>query len=148
MCVIRDNKLYTANIGDSRLIIAKEEGGMYVPDQITIDHKPDLPKEKERILKSGGRVYSITYAGGIVGPPRVFLKTMEIPGLAMSRSIGDSIAHSVGVTPTPDIVVRDLNVNDKAIILGSDGLWEFISNNDVSLLCSKYEHPKVFYKYN
>ena len=57
------------------------------------DHKPDLPKEKERIEKSGGRV-SCYYddEGNPLGPYRVWLKDDEIPGLAMSRSIGDFIA--------------------------------------------------------
>ena len=38
-----------------------------------------------------------------MGPMRVWLKNEEIPGLAMSRSLGDRIAHTVGVTCTPEI---------------------------------------------
>jgi hypothetical protein len=39
--------------------------------------------------------------GENVGPARVWLKTEQYPGLAMSRSIGDACAHSVGVSALP-----------------------------------------------
>lgn len=35
------------------------------------------------------------------GPYRVWLKTQNYPGLAMSRSIGDLVAASIGVTCEP-----------------------------------------------
>ncbi len=38
-----------------------------------------------------------------MGPDRVFLKDYELPGLAMSRSFGDTVAASVGVLSTPGI---------------------------------------------
>ena len=36
-----------------------------------------------------------------MGPERVWLKDIDVPGLAMSRSFGDTIAASVGVTHIP-----------------------------------------------
>ena len=39
--------------------------------------------------------------GENVGPARVWLKKEQYPGLAMSRSIGDACAHSVGVSALP-----------------------------------------------
>ena len=38
-----------------------------------------------------------------IGPPRVWLKDQDYPGLAMSRSFGDRVAHSVGVSEEPEI---------------------------------------------
>jgi hypothetical protein len=38
-----------------------------------------------------------------IGPPRVWLKNEEIPGLAMSRSFGDQVAASVGILAEPGI---------------------------------------------
>lgn len=63
------------------------------------DHKPDLPKERERITKEyNGRVLAYQdEEGNPVGPARVWLSNRNVPGLAMSRSIGDIVAHSVGV---------------------------------------------------
>ena len=40
--------------------------------------------------------------GEPIGPARVWLKDENIPGLAMSRSIGDNVASSVGVIPEPE----------------------------------------------
>lgn len=36
------------------------------------------------------------YDDGYSGPSRVWLHDQDIPGLAMSRSLGDTVAHSVG----------------------------------------------------
>jgi len=69
------------------------------------DHKPELKDEAERILKRGGRIDSFRdyYNNGEpIGPQRVWLPNEELPGLAMSRSMGDKVAHSVGVTAEPE----------------------------------------------
>jgi len=36
-----------------------------------------------------------------MGPQRVWIAKEDVPGLAMSRSIGDNVAHSVGVSEVP-----------------------------------------------
>ena len=77
-------------------ILAKADGLSYQVEDITRDHKPNLPGEKARILASGGRVFALDYDDGYVGPERVWLQDHDIPGLAMSRSLGDTVAHSVG----------------------------------------------------
>lgn len=87
MAIVRGNHLTGVNIGDSRVIMGKEETGQMVPIDITFDHKPDSPKEKERILACGGRVFAVEYDDGIDGPPRVWLGHMDVPGLAMSRYV-------------------------------------------------------------
>jgi serine/threonine protein phosphatase PrpC len=99
------------------------------------DHKPELKDEAERILKRGGRIDSFRdfYNNGEpIGPQRVWLMNEEIPGLAMSRSMGDKVAHSVGVTAEPDTLEFTLTLNDKFLVIASDGVWEFLSNDDVA----------------
>ena len=39
--------------------------------------------------------------GKFVGPNRVWLKYEDVPGIAMSRSIGDFVAGTVGVISEP-----------------------------------------------
>ena len=73
------------------------------PCSVTEDHKPDLPSEQKRIERMGGRVWAMTYDDGVDGPPRVWLKDQELPGLAMSRSIGDEVAKRAGVISNPEI---------------------------------------------
>ena len=39
--------------------------------------------------------------------------------------------HRVGVTTQPEVKVVELTPNDSFIVLASDGVWEFISNQEV-----------------
>ena len=51
----------------------------------------------------------------------------------MTRSIGDLVAASVGVTSEPEIqVFANLTPQDKAIIIASDGLWDRLSNHEIT----------------
>ena len=49
----------------------------------------------------------------------------------MSRSIGDLVAASVGVSYEPEILEYEITADDRFIVLGSDGVFEFISNEEV-----------------
>ena len=55
----------------------------------------------------------------------------NIPGLAMSRSIGDNLVGCVGVIWEPEIFEFDLQFQDKFLIIASDGVWEFIENEEI-----------------
>jgi serine/threonine protein phosphatase PrpC len=50
----------------------------------------------------------------------------------MSRSLGDRVAHTVGVSCEPEITEHMLDENDKILILASDGVWEFLTNIEVA----------------
>mmetsp|Transcript_12600 Transcript_12600/g.17879 ORF Transcript_12600/g.17879 Transcript_12600/m.17879 type:complete len:373 (+) Transcript_12600:107-1225(+) len=131
MAIIRGNHLTGVNIGDSRVILGKDEKGVVVPEEITFDHKPDSPEEKKRILACGGRVFAVEYDDGIDGPPRVWLGHMDVPGLAMSRSLGDAVAHTAGVISDPEFTECELNPeSDKFLVVATDGLWEFVENSE------------------
>ena len=105
ICIIRGSHLYTFNVGDSRAILASEVNDECIVTELTHDHKPSLPEEKARIENAGGRVFSMEYEDGYDGPVRVWLADQDIPGLAMSRSLCDTVAHSVGVISTPEVCV-------------------------------------------
>ena len=79
-----------------------------------------------------GRIESYYDVNGYpAGPMRVWLKTDDIPGLAMSRSLGDRLAHTVGVSSEPEVTEHYLTSKDQIIVLASDGVWEFLSNEEV-----------------
>jgi len=101
---------------------------------LTIDHKPDMPKERQRIISCGGRVMSTRIKGAphLLGPPRVWLKNAPLPGLNMSRSLGDLIAKQAGVISTPHKAIHAIVPSDRALILASDGLWDFVTNEETS----------------
>lgn len=141
LSIIHRNELWVANVGDSRIILGSERDGRLVAEAVSRDHKPDLPDEKSRILAAGGRVFAVEYDDGIDGPARVWLGHMDIPGLAMSRSLGDEVAHSAGVSSEAEVHHRKLTPDDKFLIMGSDGLWEFCGNEEVVEAARKFEYP-------
>ena len=73
------------------------------------------------------------YDDGVDGPCRVWLGHMDVPGLAMSRSLGDAIAHTAGVSSEPEFFEYEFNRGREDLILvtASDGLWEFMSDQEV-----------------
>ena len=152
-----------ANVGDSRALVAyddnKEDQELNYLEQaqLSIDYKPDLEEEKNRILLSGGVVEQMqNQFGEGVGPYRVWVKGEDYPGLAMSRSIGDLKGKTIGVISEPGILEYDVNETTKFVVIASDGVWEFLRNetvleigkefyinNDTSALCHKIVDTSV-----
>lgn len=145
--VICGSQVTVANIGDSRVILvrtanatntsvegqaAPQPGLTLTSAMLSIDHKPTLANETRRILLAGGRVHAIKYEDGVEGPVRVWLRDDDVPGLAMSRSLGDTIGKKAGVISTPDIYHYTLTPRDAFLVLASDGLWEFTHPPDVA----------------
>ena len=50
----------------------------------------------------------------------------------MTRSFGDEVACRVGVNALPEFKEFTLQKDDKFIVLASDGVWEFLSNEQVA----------------
>ena len=134
--LIVDEKVYIANVGDSRAIVS-EFGGKNCLD-LSKDHKPEEPGEKERIERSGGRVmknnYLDTYKFLI---PILNSRLNELPfrlypgGLSVSRSFGDITAKdvSLGGNPhvliaKPDVSVYSVGKHTDFIFVGCDGVFD------------------------
>lgn len=49
----------------------------------------------------------------------------------MSRCFGDTKASSIGIISIPNVVKMEITSSEAIIILGSDGLFEFLSNKEV-----------------
>jgi len=125
-------KAVFGHVGDSRAVLGQQFAGKLTAVELTQDHKPDLKEEKERIEKAGGMVVFDGYFNH-----RVYGKD-GIGGLNMSRAIGDNLVHSLGVTSSPDLKTVDLQVSqadkpgrDLFVLLCSDGVWEFMNNEEV-----------------
>ena len=133
------NKIYIANVGDSRAIIIKEnENKNWVPYQLSRDHKPTEEDEVKRILEYDGEIERIEDDdGNWTGPLRVWMKGSDGPGLAMTRSFGDEIGSLVGVLPIPEVGEYQIKEEDRAIIIASDGLWEYMTNEEVADIVKK-----------
>jgi serine/threonine protein phosphatase PrpC len=63
----------------------------------------------------------------------------------MSRSIGDTVAVRAGIICTPDVLVYHFDPNDKFLVLASDGVWEFITNEEcVQIISNFYFSGKLY----
>ena len=131
-------KIICANVGDSRAILIHSSK---IDDkklsstkiyELSRDQKPDLPEEKKRIYKMGGIVdQMLDSKGKRNGPFRVWAGKNNYPGLAMSRCIGDLKGKNCGLISEPEIIEYTLDEKSKYMVICSDGVWEFINNEDI-----------------
>ena len=128
-------KLICANVGDSRAIIVKGNNNI---TPLSIDQKPDDPEESKRIIENGGEISQYEEDGEKSGPFRVWKKGEVYPGIAMSRSIGDLIASTLGVIPEPKFIEDKVDKDTKFIVVASDGVWEFLDNKTVCDIVMPY----------
>ncbi|CAN4103341.1 unnamed protein product [Withania somnifera] len=127
--VKQGSNLFVGYIGDSRAILAsKDSNDSMVAVQLTVDLKPDLPKEAERIKRCKGRVFALQDEPEV---QRVWLPFDDAPGLAMARAFGDFCLKEYGVISVPEFSHRILTERDKFIVLASDGVWDVLSNEEV-----------------
>ncbi|KAJ0988415.1 hypothetical protein J5N97_006771 [Dioscorea zingiberensis] len=110
--LIDGTKLYVANVGDSRAVLAK--GRQVI--QMSVDHEPST--ERGSIETRGGFVSNMP--GDV---PRVNGQ------LAVSRAFGDKSLKS-HLRSDPDIRHEDVDSDTELLILASDGLWKVMSNED------------------
>mmetsp|Transcript_39022 Transcript_39022/g.103132 ORF Transcript_39022/g.103132 Transcript_39022/m.103132 type:complete len:371 (-) Transcript_39022:41-1153(-) len=130
----RDQALYVAHVGDSRAVLARRRDGKLLSEDITADHKPTCEVERRRIQAAGGEVKRLD--GDI--PYRVFLHGKMYPGLAMTRSIGDTVGSVAGVTSEPEVRKLEVQGDWRFLLLCSDGVWEFITSQEAVDIVAGY----------
>ena len=137
-----EQKIICANSGDSRAIIVYKNKSKKITKifPLSYDCKPELPNERKRIYEHGGVVEKTKIENEVEedGPYRVYEKGKDYPGLAMSRSIGDIDAKKLGVIPNPQIIEYIINDDTNYMIICSDGVWEFISNEEAMTIANEY----------
>lgn len=134
--LIKKNRCIIANIGDSRLVIFKNRKITFS----TIDHKPNYIIEKARIEMAGGKIYQTPsifplYQNG----KKVDIPYRVLPGrLSVSRTFGDIQAkdekfggNKTVIIALPDITEIELNDEYNLIIMGSDGIFDVLSNEEL-----------------
>ncbi|XP_022721135.1 probable protein phosphatase 2C 6 [Durio zibethinus] len=120
--------LVIGNVGDSRAVLAvRDKDNSLIAIQLTVDLKPDLPKEAARIQQCKGRVFALQDEPEVA---RVWLPNSDSPGLAMARAFGDFCLKDFGLTSVPDVFYRRLTERDEFVILATDGVWDVLSNKE------------------
>ncbi|CAN8069626.1 unnamed protein product [Agarophyton chilense] len=107
--------MQVAHVGDSRVVVIAADG---TARTLTVDHSPSRPDEMQRIEQGGGYV----------------LRGRVNDILAVSRAIGDSLVKYV-VPPTPDVTKYVLRDDDQLVVIGTDGLWDLLSDAQVGAVC-------------
>nr|XP_025035012.1 protein phosphatase 1D isoform X1 [Pelodiscus sinensis] len=160
--IIRGSQMYVAHVGDSGVVLGVQDDpkdDFVRAVEVTQDHKPELPKEKERIEGLGGSVINKSGVNRVVwkrprlshnGPVRRSTVIDQIPFLAVARALGDLWSYDFYsgefvVSPEPDTSVYTLDPQKhKYIILGSDGLWNMIPPQDAISMCQDHEEKQYF----
>lgn len=112
---VRARQLIAAWAGDSLALLAKRMRLM----QLVRPHKPGREDERDRIEAAGGTV--------------IYWGTWRVNGqLAVSRAIGDA-QYKPYVIARPEIATVDLDGDEDFVVVACDGLWDFVSEDDVAL---------------
>ncbi|KAF3454560.1 hypothetical protein FNV43_RR05008 [Rhamnella rubrinervis] len=143
LTIVKQGELIVvANVGDSRAVLATtSDEGSLVPVQLTVDFKPNLPQEAERITQCKGRVFCLDDEPGV---HRVWLPDEESPGLAMSRAFGDYCVKDFGLISVPEVTQRHITSRDQFVVLATDGVWDVVSNQEaVQIVGSTADRAKA-----
>lgn len=128
--------VWFVNVGDSRAIIKTN----HEVNQMTLDHKPNLKSETDRVKKHGGFISNTDGTWRINGR------------LNLSRSIGDwSMRPFIVPSPTIQHHRRPLREVDGAdcvdcneyIVIASDGLFDVMSNKDIVEIIDSQPHTRA-----
>jgi len=156
----RLKRLTVSNVGDSRAVLGRKNitDDFHVAVPLSWDQNPYRGGERKRIREAGGRILSTDQMDGLAPirvdenddyrdliegeteetDLRVWRKNERSPGTAFTRSLGDIYAEELGVIADPEMVTRELEEGDEIIVLASDGVFEFLTNQSVIDICAKY----------
>lgn len=139
VCIIDTltKKIFFANAGDSRVILCKK--GRAYP--MSIDHKPSLELEMNRIQKAKGWVNDYGRING---------------NLNLSRTLGDleykcnkdlSPQDQI-ITSYPDVIDDKLEDNNEFIVIGCDGIWDCVQDQEICDIINNKLNGGEKYKVN
>jgi len=153
-------RITVANVGDSRAVVGQLRKNAYRALPLSRDQTPYRSDERARVIKAGARVLSLDQIEGLEpvtdweedielgdeidewgDPPRVWSPDGEYPGTAFTRSLGDLVAEQLGVYAEPEMITKELSPEDKIIVIASDGVFEFLTNQSVIDICAKFQSP-------
>lgn len=118
--IVTPTHIFLANLGDSRAVLSRR-------DQVafgTEDHKPFVPKERDRIVNAGGSVM-IQRVNGSLAVSRALgdFEYKAVPGLNVTQQL---------VSPEPDVYTIPRNPEvDEFLLLACDGIYDVMDNAEL-----------------
>lgn len=144
LAVVQSSRLLVGWVGDSRCFAvtqspdppetsdSQNSTSTFTCHDLAEPHTFEIASERHRALTMGGRVMRWSDDSDWVGPLRIFQPHSGTPGLNMSRSLGDTIGHKIGVSSEPDVNIFELDNTHRFLVLCSDGVTEFLSFDAIS----------------
>lgn len=117
IAIIYNSVLYTANVGDSRIVLIEENKRQQKPvvTTLTVDHRPSTNHfEKSAVLRRGG-----------------YIRNGRVNGILMiSRSVGDAdVAKYISAVPH----ITETIIPPRAkLVIACDGIWDVLNEETVA----------------
>lgn len=120
IAIIDDDVLFTANVGDSRIILIHNGKAK----RLSVDHKAVLPDESDAIIRRGGTIQS----GRVNGI------------LMLSRAIGDgTVAKYISSEP---FMTQTILKDNARLILACDGVWDVMDDQYAADIFLQIRQPE------
>uniref|UniRef100_M4B437 PPM-type phosphatase domain-containing protein n=1 Tax=Hyaloperonospora arabidopsidis (strain Emoy2) TaxID=559515 RepID=M4B437_HYAAE len=150
LAYVHDGTVYVANAGDIRAVLGKlgEDAATIVAEPLSNDQNAMVKFEQEKLVKEHpdeANVFTCRhpdscYVKGALQPTRAFgdfsLKYSEFNGPPYTNGDRTAGRHFSApftppyITAIPEITSHQLDGSDKFLIIGSDGLWDYLSNEE------------------
>jgi len=129
--LLRGHRLIVAGLGDCRAVMVRGEPHKEPYAQLSTDQRATESSEQKRILRCGGQISDGRLWGALIP----------------SRTLGDFPWKDKGPKDTPalssvpQIIEYEITPDDKYLVIGSDGLWDVISNKVLAKLIGRSCSP-------
>ncbi|CAI9776237.1 unnamed protein product [Fraxinus pennsylvanica] len=152
LVLLHGKDLYILNVGDSRTVLATyiegiEMNGSEGPQavQLTDSHTVDNEVERTRLLLDHPDDPSTIVAGKVKGKLKVtrafgvgYLKKKTMNDALMGILRVHNLTSPPYVSLEPSLHVHEVSSSDHFVVLGSDGLFDFFSNDEVVKLVHSF----------
>uniref|UniRef100_A0A7S1VY11 PPM-type phosphatase domain-containing protein n=2 Tax=Skeletonema marinoi TaxID=267567 RepID=A0A7S1VY11_9STRA len=137
--VLFGRRLFAANVGDSRVVLARKNGACL---ELTSDHKPSRPDEAARVRAAGGFILHKRVMGELAITRAFGDKSFKMGIKAMLEEDADELgAGGVSddatkdltaplVSAEPEIASIVLTHDDEFLLLACDGLFDVFKSQD------------------
>ncbi|KAH6769709.1 Protein phosphatase 2C family protein [Perilla frutescens var. hirtella] len=152
LALLHGKNLYLLNLGDSRAVLATYDQRIEMKGkerlravQLTESHTVDNEDERIRVLSEHPDDSSTLVAGKVKGKLKVtrafgvgYLKTKDMNDALMGILRVRNLISPPYVSVQPSLIAHEVSDSDHFVVLGSDGLFDFFSNDEVVNLVHSY----------
>ncbi|KAL5182539.1 putative protein phosphatase 2C 40 [Glycine soja] len=152
LVLLHGNDLYTLNLGDSRAVLATcgtadrmDKSERLKAIQLTDNHTVDNKVERARLLADHPDDPKIVIAGKVKGKLKVtrafgvgYLKKKSLNDALMGILRVHDLKSPPYISTNPSLNVHTISNSDQFVIVGSDGLFDFFSNDEAVKLVESY----------